>query len=305
MSSTQFVPTPARNTRGPLTSIVRLAAVGILLGSVVSARAQTTSFNTGSLGSAGNATNAASVTFGAGVVTAGGDQTANYDGVSGTSTSLSYNAVVNPVSANPFTIEFWARPTGSDNDDSPVSNRVSAGNRSGWAFFQREAGTGWNFRMYNGNGSALGWDLTGGTSTLNSWSHVVATWNGSSATLYVNGAVADSTNDPAANGVYNASTSANFIIAATDSGSPYAGSVDETAFYGTALTPAQILNHYNKATTGTAGEYHAIVQSEGAVLQFSNNPVPEPGTILLGAGAALVVGNRVFRRKKAPETSGK
>jgi len=269
----------------------------VLLFGAAAARATSVSPNTGSLGSSANATNSDGVTFGPGAVTAGGDLSAVYDGTAATRTVLTFQSALNPASPSPFSIEYWARPTASDNDDAPVSNRVSAGNRSGWVFFQRAAGTGWNFRMYNGVGSGLGWDLTGGSSNLNSWSHVVATWNGSSATLYVNGVLADNTNDPAATGVYNASGSADLILAATDSGSPYAGSVDETAFYGTALTPVQVLNHFNMASSGTAGAYQSLVRSDGALLQLSNN-APEPSAIgLLGAGATLLLRRRASRRQ--------
>jgi hypothetical protein len=151
--------------------------------------------------------------------------------------------------------------------------------------------------MYNGTGGDLGWNLTGGTSTLNEWSHVVATWNGSAAQLYVNGALADATNEPL-NGVYNANTSAaspNFIVAATDSGSPYAGSVDEVAFYGSALTAAQVLAHYNAIATDG---YHSVVRADGALLQLSNNGIPEPsGITLVGVvGAGVLVRRRQARR---------
>jgi len=268
-----------------------VAALALLI-SAAGARATTVSPNTGSLGSAANGTNADSVTFGPGAVGAGGDQSAVYDGVAGTKTTVPFQSALNPASASPFTIEFWANPAASDNDDAPVSNRVASGNRSGWVFFQRQADTGWNFRMYNGNGSGLGWDLTGGTSNLNQWNHVVATWNGSAAQLFVNGALADSSNDPSATGVYNASSAANLIVAMSDTGSPYTGSVDEVAFYDKALTPAQILSHFTTATA-TPGEYSALVRSDGALLQLSNNAVPEPSTgVLLGAGAALLLQRR-------------
>jgi hypothetical protein len=260
------------------------------------ARATTISPNTGSLGSAANGTNADTVTLGPGAVSAGGDQSAVYDGVTGTKTTVPFQSALNPASASPFTIEFWARPTASDNDDSPVSNRVASGNRSGWVFFQRDAATGWNLRMYNGVGSGLGWDLTGGTSNLNEWSHVVATWNGTAAQLFVNGALADASNDPAATGVYNASTAANLIVAMTDTGSPYTGSVDEVALYPTALTPAQILSHFTTATGGAAGAYQSLVRADGALLQLSNNAVPEPSAmVMLGAGAMLLVRRRARR----------
>jgi hypothetical protein len=288
---------PARKPSS--SSIFGLAAVALLFGAAA-AQAASVSPNTGSLGAAGNGTNADAVTTGPGAVGAGADQSAVYNGTPGTNTIIPFQQGLNPASTSPFSIEFWARPTASDNDDAPVSNRISTGDRSGWAFFQRAAATGWNFRMYNGIGSGLGWDLTGGTSNLDAWNHVVATWNGSSALLYVNGVLADSTNDAAATGGYNASSSASFIVGSTDSASALTGSIDETAFYNTALTPAQILSHFNTISSPTAGAYHSLVRSDGALLQLSNNEIPEPsGVALLGAGAALLL-----RRRRASRRQG-
>jgi hypothetical protein len=272
-----------------------LAAIPLLFAGTA-AQATTVSPNTGSLGAAANGTNADSVTFAPGVVTGGGDQTAVYDGATG-KTTVPFQSGLNPAATSPFTIEFWGKPTASDNDDAPVSNRVSAGNRSGWVFFQRASGTGWNFRMYNGAGSALGWDLTGGFAPLNEWSHVVATWDGSAAALYVNGALAASTNAAGLNGVYNASTSADFIVAQTDSGSPYTGSVDEVAFYPSALSLTQIQNHFNTVASPIAGAYQSLVQADGARLQLSNNAVPEPSAMmLLGAASMMLFRRRLSRR---------
>lgn len=252
-----------------------------------------TSPNTGSLGSAADGTDAPTVTSGPGVVTAGGtDKAAVYNNTGGTNTTVPYQSALNPVNTAPFTIEFWASPTASDNDDAPVSNRVaSITNRSGWVFFQRAAATGWNFRMYNGVTSGLGWDLTGGTSNLNSYSHVVATWDGSAAQLFVNGVLADNTNDPAATGVYNSNAAgATLYVGSSDTGSPFNGSVDEVAFYPTALSPAKILSHFNTASSSTPDAYFNLVRSDGALLQLSNN-VPEPAAaslLMLGAGVAAL-----------------
>ena len=274
----------------------RAVAAVVLLVGAAAAHAATVSDNTGGRGPAANGTNADGVTFADGVVPAGGDQTAVYPGTGGANTVVPFHSALNPAAASPFTVEFWARPTASDNDDAPVSNRVASGNRSGWVFFQRAADAGWNFRMYNGNGGGLGWDLTGGASPLGEWSHVAVTWDGDSAALYVNGQLADDSNDPAATGVYNASTAGNFIVASSDTGSPYTGGVDEVAFYGSALSPAQILNHFTTATSAPAGAYHALVRGEGALLQLSNN-VPEPGAALAlaAAGAVALVTRRRAR----------
>src|SRR3954470_16477056 len=119
------------------------AAVALFFGTAA-AQAATISPNTGSLGSAANGSNADTVTFGPGAVTNGGDRSAVYDGVTGTKTTVPFQSALNPATASPFTIELWARPTASHNDDAPVSNRVASGNRSGWVFFQRDAATGWN-----------------------------------------------------------------------------------------------------------------------------------------------------------------
>ena len=272
-----------------------LASVALLFGAAA-AQGATVSYNTGSLGPAANGTNADAVTTGPGAVSAGGDQAAVYPGVFGANTVVPHQAALNPASASPFTVEFWGNPTASDNDDAPLSNRIASGNRSGWVFFQRDAATGWNFRMYSGAGSALGWDLTGGTAPLNDWSHVVATWDGTAARLYVNGELADDSNDPGASGVYNASTTANLIVANSDTSSPYTGSVDEVAFYAAALSPGQVASHFGAASSASPTEYHSLIRSEGALLQLSNNPVPEPSaTALLGAAAALLLRRRASR----------
>ena len=230
-------------------------------------------YNRGSLGATGNGTHVGNVlVYQSGAVAVGPDYSSYYDGT-GPRTTIPWQAALNPASASPFTIEFWAKPEGSDNDDCPLFNRVSAGNRSGWAFFQRDAATGWNWRMYDGNGSEVGWNLTGGTATLDEWSHVVGVWDGTTATLYVNGA--DTAAPNTGPGGYNASTAATFSVGAYDDGStPSKGFVDEVAFYPSALTPSQILAHYNAGATPVPGTYYrSLVLADGAVLYLDQNPL--------------------------------
>jgi hypothetical protein len=260
-----------------------------------SAFGQTTSFNSGSLGAAGDATNTANVTLNlAGPLAAPGDFAVGYSG--GARTTLGYHPALNPASNQPFTIEYWVQPfsiTDNDAGPSPLFNRVTQGNRSGWVFFQRDPSTGWNFRMYDGNGGTVGFELTGGSYTQNVWSHIVVVWNGISPVMYVNGSVADNT--ATGSGIYNASTTATLSIGSYDDGSnPFDGSVDEFAFYQVALTPAQITNHFNTAANTTPNAYRNVVIADGAVEYLQN--IPEPSSaLLLGFG---IVGSALLKRPR-------
>ena len=259
--------------------ISTFAAMAILCSS---AEAVTTSINSGSLGAAGNGTNADAVTLGvAGPLAAAGDTAAGYSG--GANTTVPFNAALNPSSSSPFTIEFWANPATNVTDavgPSPVFNRVSTGNRSGWVFFQRSAATGWNFNLYNGNASQVGLSITGGSYTVGAWNHVVAVWDGATPSLYVNGV--NSNAAVTGPGGYNASGTATFSVGAYDTGSnPFSGAVDETAFYSAALSPTQILAHYNAAASTTPGAYSNLVIADGAVLYLNNVPEPTSAVLML------------------------
>src|SRR5207249_7464640 len=81
----------------------------------------------------------------------------------------------------------WAKTEASYFFSSRIWHTVSKRDWSSDVCSSDLAATGWNWRMYNGNGSQVGWDLTGGTATLDAWSHVVGVWDGTTAKLYVNG----------------------------------------------------------------------------------------------------------------------
>jgi hypothetical protein len=132
-------------------------------------------------------------------------------------------------------------------------------------FFQRSPTTGWNFRMYNGSGSALGIDISGGSNNAGTWSHVVAVWDGSLASLYVNGALVAGPTAPS--GGYNASTAAILSVGSYDDGvqNPFNGSVDEVAFYAAALTGTEILAHYQSASNPSATPYGSLILSANPV----------------------------------------
>lgn len=253
---------------------VVISTIHLLL---ASAHADTLCINSGSLSLDGDAMDTDLVKLHEpGAISAGQDFSTEYgiDGnLNGAYSRLPHKPLLN--SSAPFSIEFWAYPFTSDDDDSPVDNRIAVGNRSGWAFFQRAAGTGWNFRMYNGIGTQMAFNLTGGTSTLFAWSHVVATWDGSVAKLYVNGALINAANDiPVGQStVYNPSTTATLTIGALgDNSSPYRGRVDEVAFYPSALSLEKIAAHHAAASSTLPGAYSSLVTGDGALVYYQQNP---------------------------------
>jgi hypothetical protein len=81
--------------------------------------------------------------------------------------------------------------------------------------------------------------------TAGAWQHLVGTYDGSSLVLYRNGVqVAQA----AASGAISSTTTAVFLGAVSDAGSFFDGRLDEAAIYGTALTPAQALAHYQRGS---------------------------------------------------------
>ena len=231
--------------------------------------------NSGSLGAAGNG-----IYFGAGhrtngVLVADPNAAASFDGT-GVRVAVPFNAALNPAAAQPFTIEAWILPTieGLNNAQAALFNRHSSGNRQGWVLFQRSSasggnpngtGYGFNFRMYNQNGSSQSIDITGGDYTVGQWAHVAVVWSGTTATLYVNG-----TNSASQTAGYVANTDAPFSVGAYGANNPgdnpFTGAVDEVAFYPTALNAGQIAAHRaNGLNASPSVPYRSVVLADGAI----------------------------------------
>lgn len=214
--------------------------------------------NAGSVGALGNGTYASTTHGAAGAIVAQPGNTAvTFPGAG--SLSVPYQAALNV--AGPFTFEFWAKPVAAASS-CPASS-IKLGN-SGWLFYNSTLVAGqWSFRTING--ASANQNTSGGTVTPGVWQHVVGVWDGAANILYVNGVQVATT--ATASFLPNSDPALPLTVGVrSDNGFQSNGSFDEAAYYNTALSPAQILAHYQNGTnTAPATPYHTLIAADGAV----------------------------------------
>jgi hypothetical protein len=172
-----------------------------------------------------------------------------------------------------FSAECWVQPIGFPSSWSvPIE---SAQYPVGWNFYQSgaDAGNGTTSYFYL---NMLGTVFAGAADfpiTYLRWYHLAVTFDGTNALFYVNGV---------AHGPYNASgyKPAAFSNVQLASGAgvgwqPFAGGIDEVAFYTNKLTAAQIQNHYQVGTNSFRAQPTApsILSNPSSTTNFSGLPV--------------------------------
>jgi hypothetical protein len=149
--------------------------------------------------------------------------------------SIPYDSSLNPAQV---TIEAWAKPTGG----SGTARTIAASQDTNKGYLLG-IGSDNKWRFTVGTGSATNVAASSSTVTLNSWAHLVGTYDGTTARLYVDGVQAGSTTTGS-----SINTTRAFGIGATNSGGSWAGffpgSIDEVAVYTAALSQARIQAHY-------------------------------------------------------------
>ena len=208
-------------------------------------------------------------------------------GYFGSHVDVAYNAALNP--NGPFTVEFWAKPNSAPPDlFSPVcaldATQNNGSSREGYLFYIDGPGSRWQFRMGGpngyGNNSAIG-----GTFTAGAWHHIVGVYDGSSMFLYVNGAQAATV--PVAAGSFVPNGTQPFRIGATTiPNRTFDGSIDEVAFYGSALSAATVKAHFDAATTNGAGYANLILASSPVGYWRLGEPGDPPAANLGTLGSA-------------------
>jgi len=284
-----------------LSCLVSATVAGLLL-CAPSVNAQATCLNSGTLGSLGDGTHSAGVLVDvAGLIGDPDDRAAEYvnpvsGGAATFNTQLPFRPELNPAATQPFSIEFWAEPAVDPTviggaGPCPLFNRQSAGNRTGWVWFQRGATVGWNFALYNALGSTVSIDMGGGTSIPGTTNHLVATWDGMTARLYHNGVLVDSEV-----GTYVANSSGvTLSVASYDNGdNGYIGVIDDVALYATALSASEVSEHYNAGLTTTRGLYAAVVMGDASLLHWRNRDTSWIGRSYCAPGAPNSTGYRAL-----------
>jgi hypothetical protein len=160
----------------------------------------------------------------------------------GTNGSTAYVGVPNAVDLNStgdLTVEAWAKPNVIGGG--AVVHKGGSTGYSVWQYRLAMTSTGrWRGTVFIGTSAYQVTDP--GTPSTSGWTHLAMTRSGSTLTLYVNGVPVSTAT---AAGALNSSTG---ILAIGRTGAAnqdyFNGSIDEVAVYGTSLSPARILAHY-------------------------------------------------------------
>lgn len=219
---------------------------------------QDTAANSGGLAAAGTGLYLGGVSHPVAGNLVGSSDTAAYFNGTSSRVIVPYNASLNTAT---FSAEAWVRPASIGASKCVLSCGDFASPRAGWLIYMQT--TGWNLRFYNQNDIATSLDITGGGAPVaGNLYHLVVTFDGTTATLYVNGVATVGT--PTG---YVPGTAGPFCVGArADNSFWWNGTADEVAYYSTVLSAVQVAAHYANGTNSTPSPaYNTLVTTDGAV----------------------------------------
>ena len=224
----------------------------------------------------------------------------------GISASVPYTPNLNPAGA--FSLECWVKPDLSGNTGKAVlSSQNRSTGRAGYVIYQGNSGNFWDAQL----GSGGGFVALGGRTPIvaGRWDHLVLTYNGTeTANLYVNGALERSATFvlPLRNNL-----SVPLEIGSRNGGElPFAGAIDEVAFYNYELTAEQVERHFSISYYPVDISAHPAALTnavEGSTITLTANVTGFPNTYdWLLNGSPLYPGetNADGTRKYPQGTSG-
>jgi Concanavalin A-like lectin/glucanases superfamily/Bacterial Ig-like domain (group 2)/Immunoglobulin I-set domain len=161
----------------------------------------------------------------------------------GGTATVPYNPGLNP---STFTIEFWAEPTALAASYVLALQDRSTGGRRGYAVQFDNVTSGWDFTLGTNN-TQFATVSSGSPVQVGTLYHVVASYDGTTARLYVNGVLVNS-----APIVYAAvSNAVNLTIASRNGNNAAPATLDEVSLYNYAFTSTQVSTHYALGRSGT------------------------------------------------------
>jgi hypothetical protein len=207
------------------------------------------------------------------------------DGLS-QSVSNTYQSTINP---STFSVEMWVNPAAVPKFAYVAASAHLASPRSGWYLAQDDNttfGLGYGFvvRMFYQNAANPSITLFATNDLpLGSWYHLVLTYDGTTATLYKNGVVAQSGNPlgfvPNVDGPFT-------VGIRSDNAFNWPGKVAEVAMYNGALSAGRVAAHFAAAGVG----YSTAVLSDSPILYHRYKELPFPKASNLGTLGAAATG---------------
>ncbi len=216
-----------------------------------------------------------SITRGVAGALGDGSTAMQFDGVSGTFIKMAEDPAVNLSTA--LTVEGWAKATTQTGTGLVLNRQVD---KAGIAYRLLQDGGNWIFHVEGPMGAtevSVPIDLA----DVGTWTYLVGTFDGAAIRLYRNGVLAGTVAAPSA---LWSGTGAAWI------GQYFAGALDEIAVYPTALTAAQIANHYALRTaTNSVRLQLSATNPKNFGLTYAATGLP-PG-LTLNAATGLISGD--------------
>ena len=208
----------------------------------------------------------------AGLVATDSDPSASFDGSSGYA-DVPADAVWTPQA---FSIEVLVEPS-----ELPANKTIwsTMGGSTGFAGWWLNTGPTGVIRMFIGNGSAWRFDSSGPALQAGSPYHLVATYDGALARVYVNGALV-STGPSTTMAPNVAGNVMRFGAYSTGPGQFWPGVIDDASFYPSALSATQVTSHYQAMAEGSTAS-----STQTAVVTQSSTP-PANTTLPTISGSA-------------------
>ena len=151
-------------------------------------------------------------------------------------------SIASLVTTNQITIQAWVKPTNYNNAAYCCAHIVGLDYAAGWGTHLAINPT--NPYLWSSNGIRV---QDSEPLALNTWHHIVATYDGTTAKLYVNGVLKDTHNIAVSIPLGDA-----VMIGASNTVQlrPFAGLIDEVEIYSRALSASEILAAYNAGDKG-------------------------------------------------------